>query len=361
MRFFGSKHKRDTQNSGKVFGIGLSRTGTTSLTHALTILEYRTIHLPSDDVTQREITEYFERGDDALELTILRGNDALTDYVVCCIYQGLDRAYPGSKFVLTVRDKESWLDSYERLMTQFGLALFRGSPESSEVKYLNYIGRKLGEQTIGDALALAPPVEEPDKPFYDRKLLGEFFDTYHAGVYEYFKNRPDQLLTLNIIEGEGWEKLAPFLGHAIPEQSFPFEMKLRDQEELEVGDHPGEHDDEMAQSRIEAVQAYLNSFQNRDVKSCTAFFSDQALLKFMDKRYEGRRGIEKWHQERFKTGASVLSVGEFNAQNNVVKVDLTVASTVLKRLRVKFGGKAVMRFADGKIHEMWFESTRFLQ
>jgi hypothetical protein len=38
----------------KVFGIGLSRTGSMSLTEALTILGFRALHFPADPVTQRE-------------------------------------------------------------------------------------------------------------------------------------------------------------------------------------------------------------------------------------------------------------------------------------------------------------------
>ena len=40
-------------------------------------------------------------------------------------------------------------------------------------------------------------------------------------IKEYFKDRPGDLLVMNICEGEGWEKLCPFLGVPIPNEPFP--------------------------------------------------------------------------------------------------------------------------------------------
>ena len=81
----------------KIFGIGLSRTGTLSLTEALKELGYRTVHYPP-------IPKFFKYIDE---------NDAFTDITVSCNYKILDKKYLGSKFILTIRDKESWLKSCE--------------------------------------------------------------------------------------------------------------------------------------------------------------------------------------------------------------------------------------------------------
>jgi len=40
-------------------------------------------------------------------------------------------------------------------------------------------------------------------------------------VMDYFKDRPDDLLIIDICSGEGFEKLAPFLGRPLPAQPFP--------------------------------------------------------------------------------------------------------------------------------------------
>lgn len=81
----------------KLFGIGLSRTGTTSLTVALERLGWHTKHYPNP-------------------LKILQQakvHDALTDIPVILAYRELAEIYPTAKFILTVRDIRSWLKSCE--------------------------------------------------------------------------------------------------------------------------------------------------------------------------------------------------------------------------------------------------------
>ena len=44
----------------------------------------------------------------------------------------------------------------------------------------------------------------------------------------YFRDRPDDLLTINVCAGEGWEVLCPFLGFdTIPVEAFPWVNKRR--------------------------------------------------------------------------------------------------------------------------------------
>jgi len=89
----------------KVFGLGLSRTGTRSLTAALHLLGWDTVHYPVD----RAALDAMVRGD--VGFPHLERYDGMTDITVSPYFEDLDHAYPGSKFVLTVRDEESWLKS----------------------------------------------------------------------------------------------------------------------------------------------------------------------------------------------------------------------------------------------------------
>jgi hypothetical protein len=66
----------------KVFGIGLSKTGTTSLSAALAILGYRSKHFPKDE----DFARY----------------DAFSDITVAMKFKTLDRFFPGSQFIYTV-------------------------------------------------------------------------------------------------------------------------------------------------------------------------------------------------------------------------------------------------------------------
>ncbi len=95
-------------------GIGLSRTGTTSLAMALEILGIRTKHYPHDKEIQ---TELF--GGDG-HLTVLRRYQAITDISVVPFFRQLDAAYPDSRFILTTRDEDAWVGSLRRHLDDLG-------------------------------------------------------------------------------------------------------------------------------------------------------------------------------------------------------------------------------------------------
>src|ERR1700735_3895406 len=83
----------------KCGGIGLGRTGTTSLCEALQLLGYKNV----------------QHNPDFPELKTLDGG---ADVGVLIFYKYLDYKFPGSKFVLTLRDLEEWLRSEEYIFSQ---------------------------------------------------------------------------------------------------------------------------------------------------------------------------------------------------------------------------------------------------
>lgn len=158
----------------------MSKTGTSSLSAALTILGYRTVHYPPLDRLRE----------------LLDDCDAATDTPVACSFRELDRQYPGSRFILTVRDPDSWLSSARRE--------FEGRAVRESWK------REVRLRTYGvlewDAVA--------------------FLGAYHRhvrNVCSYFSSRPGYLLVLDIVAGEGWKPLCEFLGRPIPRRPFPHE------------------------------------------------------------------------------------------------------------------------------------------
>jgi Sulfotransferase domain len=192
----------------KVFGIGLSRTGTTSLTVALKGLGYRAAHFPSDDDTRREVTAHVRAGTGPIELTILKELDALTDTPISCVYEGLDSGYPGSKFILTVRDRSSWLESCRVFWGRYPVVPVEGAHDSSMVQFVNLIRRHLYGATR-----------------FDKRLFATSYDRYVEGVRRHFRDDPARLLVMDICGGDGWDVLCPFLGLAIPEIPFPHEHR----------------------------------------------------------------------------------------------------------------------------------------
>jgi hypothetical protein len=91
----------------KVFGIGLSRTGTKSLHQALRILGYRSDHFSTHLLT-------LAQGELGLDWSSVRDYDALTDVTAARFYRELDARFPGARFILTVREPQAWLRSCAR-------------------------------------------------------------------------------------------------------------------------------------------------------------------------------------------------------------------------------------------------------
>jgi len=173
----------------KVFGIGLSKTGTTSLARALEILGYRVKDCLG-------ITKYLKGDITSIDKTALESYDALTDTPIPNFYQELDKKYPGSKFILTVRDMDGWLKSCKKQFNQ-----------------------KLAEKRSDAANQLF--LELYDTVTFDEEKFRSGYKNYTESVLEYFKDRPSDLLVIDISKGEGWEKLCPFLNKPIQKTIFP--------------------------------------------------------------------------------------------------------------------------------------------
>jgi hypothetical protein len=160
----------------KIFGIGLSRTGTKSLYTALQILGYKAIHYPLSE----EDFDKFE---------------VLTDTPISWRYKLLDGRYPNSKFILTVRDLPQWLKSCERFFF------------NKEPNMWDQMNRLMCYGTVT----------------FNKDRFAAAYQSHLTGVQAYFANRPNDLLVLNVTGGDGWEKLCAFLDRAVPKVSFPWE------------------------------------------------------------------------------------------------------------------------------------------
>jgi hypothetical protein len=127
----------------KIFGIGLSRTGTHSLGSALTTLGFRSVHFPCDSATREEIYRHFAAGAASLRLSLLDLVDAVVDTPVTCVYKALDQRYPGSRFILTTRDMAPWLNSCERYWSQTLRPSLRPDSRNPYHQYIQFINRRV--------------------------------------------------------------------------------------------------------------------------------------------------------------------------------------------------------------------------
>jgi hypothetical protein len=172
----------------KVFGIGLPRTGTTSLDNALKILGCKAIHAPLSIIRN-------QNGQLVLNVKAAARYEAITDFPAAIMYKQLDIAFPRSKFILTVRNEERWVLSMRRVRKMYWL--LRRVPKVEEI-FHEFFGASL----LDDEVAMA-----------------QRFLRHTREVRTHFSGR-NNLLVMHFAAGDGWQELCNFLGR--PEPSVPF-------------------------------------------------------------------------------------------------------------------------------------------
>ncbi|MEO9594765.1 sulfotransferase family protein [Rhodopirellula bahusiensis] len=171
----------------KVFGIGFHKTGTSSLGEALRILGVAPIANYTPELLQSIEAEDFETVREYCS-----GFQGFEDNPWPIIYQQMDKMFPGSKFVLTIRDSDAWIQSITK---HFG-------SEQTEMRRWIY-GAQHGA------------------PVGSENIYRQRYDRHNEEVLDYFSDRPNDLAVLNWTEGASWQKLCDVLGMAVPQQPFP--------------------------------------------------------------------------------------------------------------------------------------------
>lgn len=94
----------------KVFCIGYGKTGTTTVERCLRILGFN----PHVGWSPRFCHYWHGNGlNPSVIIKEMKRDKSFSDFPMwyCNLYKDLDRAFPNSKFILTVRDSESWFES----------------------------------------------------------------------------------------------------------------------------------------------------------------------------------------------------------------------------------------------------------
>lgn len=184
--------KRIPTNRPFIFGIGLSKTGTTSLNHALEMLDYKAFHMPP-------VTQVVHNEVRFAPPWWIWKYDALTDLSAAVLFRTLDAQFPNARFIFTKRDKEKWLGSCQRHFT----------PELAAMR------RVQGNDWMNDLCDAFYGNHLFDEPLYRRA-----YDAHETAVKEHFKGRSD-FMEYDLTDGDGWAPLCEFLGHPVPDHAFP--------------------------------------------------------------------------------------------------------------------------------------------
>lgn len=167
----------------KVVGVGYPRTGTKTLGECFRLLGFR------NATWNGPMYEFYESGNLDPLWDYAARYESFDDLPWCMLYKEFDRKFPGSRFILTVRQNEfDWFDSFRKHAVRLDAGNF-----------LSSVGADFAN-TI------------------------DIYRRHNAGVRDYFKGR-DDMLEICWDTGATWDSLALFLGKPVPSGPLPHKNK----------------------------------------------------------------------------------------------------------------------------------------
>ena len=204
----------------KVICAGWGRTGTRSLKYALEHLNGQpSYHMQNILLNKIDATKWhdsiFQNNENFDWEDIFEGYGACLDFPSCNYYKELMDAYPDAKVILTVRDSESWIKSWNvlnnKILKSFTFRFLAKIPYTS-FKLQKDIHNKM---ILGINGAFKGAITDKDKMIE--------FEKWNKSVIDYVPN--DRLLVYQV--KEGWEPICNFLNKPIPNISFPYKNKTK--------------------------------------------------------------------------------------------------------------------------------------
>jgi len=188
-----------------VFGVGLQRTGTTSLAAALQHLGWNTLH-GVREVIKGVYAYAVDRNESVVRSFRVSKWDAWVCWPVYA-YRAFFNYYPDAIWVQTLRDPEQWakrhgvvVEEDRRLVMKGLLSMLSPRQHIEVVQHMRHFGWHYDspERLARGAAKLQLEV-------------GRFFR----------RKRKVRFIQMNVFEGDGWDKLCSALGVDVPDMPFP--------------------------------------------------------------------------------------------------------------------------------------------
>jgi len=178
----------------KVFGVGLGKTGTKTLKHAL-------LDLGFDKYAKCKVkytTAYKREKKDYLKGIILGSRIQFSDCPWAVMYKEISEWYPDGYFILTRRlNADKWFASNIKHIVSRGM---------SAVNFKN--------------------IFDMDITDIDEEKLKKFYTDHNENVRKHFKDHP-RFIEICWEDGDGWEKLCDFLNKPVPGKDFPWKNRSK--------------------------------------------------------------------------------------------------------------------------------------
>lgn len=179
-----------SNRKNKVFGVGLARTGTTSLHEAMGILG---LNSAPNSIPLL----------DGIDLDFLSRHDAFFDNPIPFRYEALDTVCPDSRWIVTQRPVDDWLSSMEWL---FGPGLDRLKPD------MRIVGDRVHRQVYGS-----------DK--FDEQRLRSIYDRHYTQLADWVEGRHS--IWIHVDDGLDWLPICQLLDLPVPQAPFPHSNRRR--------------------------------------------------------------------------------------------------------------------------------------
>jgi hypothetical protein len=180
----------------KIFNLTLCKCGTTSIEYifveylAKKKFPYMTSFYPNENL----LNDFFCKKDYSVMDNFIEKYNFFSDIPFCVkdYYKYLDKTYKNAKFILMVRDKNTWSESFEKW-----LDLTKKNTNGE----FDLIGKYYWETNFNN--------EIKDYKFINKNNILKLYDDYNNHIIEYFKNK-NNLLILKLENQNNISKINDF-------------------------------------------------------------------------------------------------------------------------------------------------------
>ncbi len=214
--------------SYRVFGVGFNKTGTSTLKHCLVELGLDPVAKLKNSEKQKCIRAILNNENYEPALAVAKRYRCFEDrpWNIWEMYQQLDERFPGSRFILTIREEAEWWKSVENWLTAVKPDMLKRYCDHLQIpSTLPDIGKKswLGLFAKSSSHRTNAKSGKASVARYKDQMINGFRN-YNNRVIKYFSGRSDFLI-LDFETGDGWNEICQFLNLAIPPVPLPHANK----------------------------------------------------------------------------------------------------------------------------------------